>query len=278
MIDKSIDWPCQITKLYSNSNLGCRECVSGAINWFFENEEEGIILEDDCVPHPDFFTYCAELLERYRNDTRVWCISGTNVQRGHWRGDGSYYFSRYNHCWGWASWRRCWQNYDKNLEQWPKIANSSLLKTIFDDPVERKYWQSIWQRLAEQGEPDTWDYQWTFTCLVNGGLTALPNYNLVKNIGFGDKDATHTQNVSNLNPKSLISEGLGIIRHPSFVLRDSTADSFTFNFHHNGRFKKLPLILIALPLKKTHIVYINLKKILVRCFFSRDSSVFTTTR
>lgn len=106
VIETEIDWPCQIERLYSDVNQGCRLGVSRAMTCFFDQVEEGIILEDDCVPYPDFFTYCTTLLKHYRDDQRVWRISGNNFQKGQWRGDGSYYFSRYNHCWGWASWRR----------------------------------------------------------------------------------------------------------------------------------------------------------------------------
>ena len=102
VIEHEIDWPCHIAHPYSDLNQGCRLGVRWPINWFFEQVEEGIILEDDCVPHPDFFPYCTNLLERYRHDTRVWCSRGNNFQNGQWRGDGRYYFSCYNHCWGWA--------------------------------------------------------------------------------------------------------------------------------------------------------------------------------
>jgi len=230
VIENEINWPCHIERLYSPTNQGCRLGVSRAISWFFEQVEEGIILEDDCVPHPDFFTYCATLLARYRHDTRVWCVSGNNFQNGQWRGSGSYYFSRYNHCWGWASWSRCWKYYDSTLPNWPLLSESGLLKSIFDDPEELKYWSGIWDRLYCVAEPDTWDYQWTFSCLVNGGLTALPNRNLVSNIGFG-LDATHTT----LEKDHVLSaEGLGVIEHPSFILRDSVADRFTFADHYSS--------------------------------------------
>jgi len=226
VIKEAIDWPCRIHHLYSEVNQGCRLGVSRAISWFFEEVEEGIILEDDCVPHSSFFTYCSSLLDRYRNDTRVWCISGSNFQNDQWRGDGSYYFSQYNHCWGWASWRRCWQHYDNAMTEWPAIRNSRLLKTIFPNPLERMYWFRIWQRLYAKGVPDTWDYQWTFTCLINSGLTALPNRNLVHNVGFG-VDATHTIGKSKAPGVSkCIDPGLV----PSFVLRDADADSYTFHF------------------------------------------------
>jgi hypothetical protein len=230
VIEHEIDWPCQIDRLYSNVNQGCRLGVSRAITWFFEQVEEGIILEDDCVPHPDFFPYCATLLERYRHDTRVWCISGNNFQNGQWRGDGSYYFSRYNHCWGWASWRRCWQHYDADLSQWPALRDSGLLNTIFEDPLERNYWSRIWQRLVDEGSPDSWAYRWTFTCLANGGLTALPNRNLVRNVGFGC-DATHT--IYESSP-TLIDEGLEGTEAPGFLLRDSRADRYSFDHIFGG--------------------------------------------
>ena len=230
VIEREIDWPCQIERLYSDTNQGCRLGVSRAITWFFDQVEEGIILEDDCVPHHDFFHYCTNLLERYRHDTRVWCISGNNFQNGQWRGDGSYYFSHYNHCWGWASWRRCWQHYDADLCQWPALRDSGLLGSIFEDPLERNYWSGIWQRLLDTGEPDTWDYQWTFTCLADGGLTALPNLNLVSNVGFGE-DAAHTTGVAE---PTVADQGFGELTHPRFVLRDVAADRYSFDHHFGG--------------------------------------------
>jgi len=158
VIEQEIDWPCQIERLYSDVNQGCRLGVSRAITWFFEQVEEGIILEDDCVPHPDFFPYCTTLLERYRHDTRVWCISGGNRQDGILRGDASYYFGKVPLVWGWASCRRCWENYDVDLSQWPVICDSGLLETIFESQKERDFWSLIWQQLVDTGVPDTWDY------------------------------------------------------------------------------------------------------------------------
>jgi hypothetical protein len=243
VIEQEIDWPCQIERLYSDVNQGCRLGVSRAITWFFEQVEEGITLEDDCVPHPDFFPYCATLLERYRHDPRVWCISGNNFQNGQWRGDGSYYFSRYNHCWGWASWRRCWQHYDAELSQWPALRDSGLLYTIFEDPAERKYWSAIWQRLVDKGKPDSWAYRWTFTCLANGGLTALPNRNLVSNVGFGD-DATHTTGKA---IDTRVDDGIDLRDHPSFLLRNSAADRYTFDEVFGGKWYRFPRSAIRLP-------------------------------
>lgn len=243
VIEQEINWPCQIERLYSDVNQGCRVGVSRAISWFFDQVEEGIILEDDCVPHPDFFNYCSSLLERYRDDTRVWCISGNNFQDGHWRGDGSYYFGRIPLIWGWATWRRCWQHYDAECSQWPSLRESGLLRSVFEDSVEREYWSRIWERLLVAGGPDTWDYQWTFTCLVNSGLTAIPNRNLVSNKGFGD-DATHTTGRA---IDTSVGAGIDASRNPSFVLSDSIADRYTFDQHFGGRWHRFPLSLVRLP-------------------------------
>lgn len=244
MIENEIDWPCQIERLYSDVNQGCSIGPIRAISWFFEQVEEGIILEDDCVPHPDFFPYCATLLQRYRHDTRVWCISGNNFQDGQWRGDGSYYFSRYNHGWGWASWRRCWQHFDAGLNQWPALRDSGLLKTVFEDPVEGEFWSRIWQQTHKKSVPITWwDYQWAFTCLANGGLTALPNRNLVSNVGFG-ADATHTTGKA-INTS--IDYGVDPDDQPSFLLRDSSADRYTFDEVFGGKWHRFPRSVIRLP-------------------------------
>lgn len=252
LIERQIDWSCNIRRFYSDYNQGCALGVSRAISWFFDQVEEGIILEDDCVAHPDFFIYCAELLDRYRYDTRVWSISGNNFQRGLWRGDGSYYFSRYSHCWGWATWKRCWQHYDHALIYLPTLQASGFLNLLFDDAIERKYWSNIWRNLADKNKPDSWAYRWTFACMINGGLTALPNSNLINNIGFGC-DATHTKSKTCYSSQvtSIIP-----LQHPTFVLREIDADRFTFYNHFGGKWAhplfacaRSLLRLSSLPLK-----------------------------
>lgn len=230
LLEREINWPCQIKRLYSTANQGSRFGVSRAIDWFFSEVEEGIILEDDCVPHPDFFKFSSILLDRYRHDTRVWCISGNNFQDGQWRGDGSYYFSRIPLIWGWATWRRCWQHYDDNLKLWPALRDSGLLETIFEDPLERSYWSGIWQRLKDEGKPEAWDYRWSLTCVANSGLTVEPNRNLVSNVGFGP-GGTHTTSIA---PLTKADQGLGELIHPSFVIRDERACRYTFDTHFGG--------------------------------------------
>lgn len=230
LIAREVDWACTLKTRYSDHNQGCQLGVSSAISWFFDQEEEGIVLEDDCVPHPDFFPYCQTLLERYRFDTRIWCISGDNFQDGQWRGEASYYFSRYNHCWGWASWRRCWRHYAQHPEIWRAVcASSSMQRAMFEDPLERRYWLEIWIKLFDQGVPDSWAYRWSLVCMANSGLTALPNRNLVTNIGFGE-GATHTlgQGIA------VASRRLSIDCGPLVVCRDLEADMYSFQGHFGG--------------------------------------------
>ncbi len=132
---ENIDWDCEVKTLFRDKNLGCKYAVSSAISWFFENEPEGIILEDDCLPDASFFPFCAELLEKYRHDDRIMMISGDNYQKDKLRTDYSYYFTRYNQIWGWASWRRVWNLYDVEMKLLPEILEKGYLYDIFKDKI-----------------------------------------------------------------------------------------------------------------------------------------------
>ncbi len=216
--------------LFREKNLGCRQAVSQAITWFFEQVEEGIILEDDCVPDLSFFPFCAELLERYRHDTRIMAISGDNYQGGRRRGSASYYFSKYPHCWGWASWRRAWQYYHGALEAWPEFRESGDFRKMCGRKREAQYWTNIFNRLYA-GKIDSWAYQWTLTCWQQKGLAALPQVNLVRNIGWGE-DATHTSVLSPGYAAALSS--LGVVSHPESVRVHSKADRWTDQEIYSG--------------------------------------------
>lgn len=247
-IATQVDWQCEVKTLFREKNLGCKMAVSSAITWFFEHEEQGIILEDDCLPHPDFFRFCEELLNYYADDERVWVITGNNFQDGQIRGDGfySYYFSKYNHCWGWASWRRAWEKYQVDMPFWPDWKKSLDWEEKTPDPVERKYWKRIFDQVY-QGKINTWDCQWTATVWYHGGLTAIPNVNLVSNIGFG-ADATHTI-FSNDIRANLPVFPIGEIKHPKEVTIDVDADRYTFNKYFGGKYMRFPYSLLHLPRK-----------------------------
>jgi hypothetical protein len=231
-IIENIDWDCHVKKLYREYYLDAKTSISTAINWFFQQEEEGIILEDDCLPHPTFFRFCEELLEKYRDDERIAMISGDNFQFGNKRTEYSYYFSRYTHIWGWASWRRAWKNYDANIASWPEIRDGVWLHDLLGDQKSVRYWEIIFEDVYN-GKIDTWDFQWAFSCWIQNALTILPNVNLVSNIGFG-KDAAHTKNkckLADMETKFMIFP----ISHPSYILRDSVSDHFTEKMQFSGQ-------------------------------------------
>jgi hypothetical protein len=220
----NIDWDCEVKTLFREQNYGCKMAVSGAIDWFFENEEMGIILEDDCLPSQSFFWFCEELLERYKDDMRVGQISGDNFQKGVKRGDADYYFSIYNHIWGWASWANRWKNYEVDLNS---INDTQFIKEVFIDKNTQKYWTNVFKTMKAM-KIDTWDYQWTFCLWKNKQLTILPNINLIKNIGFG-VDATHTIGESEFAKMQVYD--IVINNHPDEIIQDKEADSFTFKNH-----------------------------------------------
>jgi hypothetical protein len=229
-----VDWECEVLTNYSEKNLGCKQRVSSGLDWVFSEVEEAIILEDDCLPAPSFFYFCQTLLERYRDDERVMHISGDNFQSGQSRTEYSYYFSKYTHIWGWASWRRAWKYYDVDMKTWLEYKNSNLLQSVFDDPYEQKYWINILDQAFNNGI-DTWDYQWIYACWSQSGLSILPNSNLVSNIGFRS-DATHT--VFESRYAKLPTTDISSLRHPPFIIRNTDADIYTFDHLFGGKTMK----------------------------------------
>ena len=222
-IIEKVDWPCEVLKNYADVNLGCKVRVSSGLDWVFNTVEEAIILEDDCLPHPTFFRFCEELLDKYRDDERVMMISGDNFQFGRKRTLYSYYYSHYAHIWGWSSWRRAWKKYDVTMQLWPEIRNGNWLGDLFDNRRSVRFWKMIYDKVYK-GDINTWDFQWTFACLVHHGLVILPNSNLISNIGFNN-EATHTEAGSKFaNMKS--EPMLFPLHHPPYIARDTLADAY----------------------------------------------------
>ena len=224
IIDR-VDWDCEVLTNFSDCNLGCKRRVSSGIDWVFEQVEEAIILEDDCLPDSTFFRYCQELLERYRHDQRVGLISGDNFQFGQRRNDDSYYFSKYVHIWGWATWRDRWtDSYDVSMAKWPRIRDEGWLADMVGNEREAAFWSKIFERVY-RGEIDTWDYQWVFANWIEGRSTVLPATNLISNIGF-DANATHTtgdSELANLPTRPLTFP----LKHPVGVIRNMQADAYS---------------------------------------------------
>ena len=190
VLEADLSWKPTVHRLYHEQNHGLFRGVSGAIDWFFSHVDEGIILEDDCVPHPDFFGYCDELLGKYRDDERVWCISGDNSAELRISGDASYGFIRDPLIWGWATWKRAWGHFDHTMDGWPAMRHSQEFSRMFPDRVERRVRRENFDRYLNG--VDAWAFKWKYTVQTHGGLVAVPGVNLVSNIGWNRDDATHT--------------------------------------------------------------------------------------
>lgn len=219
---EEVDWPCAVEYNYAERNLGCRDRVASGLSWVFDRAEEAIILEDDCLPDATFFSYCAELLDRYRDDERVGTISGCAFHPHPERVRGDYYASRFHHIWGWATWRRAWRGYDASMHEWPAFREREL-RRVFPVWQERWYWRRLLDR-TYSGALNTWDVQWFFHNLRARRLSILPRTNLITNIGAGP-DATHTVADSEWlgRPRGSVT---GPLRAPGRLEPDATNDAY----------------------------------------------------
>lgn len=191
-IVSDIDWDCEVKTLFRIENKGCGLGPAEAITWFFEHVDQGIILEDDCLPSKDFFRFCSELLSQYANDSRVMMISGTNAL-GSWKDDiQSYHFSILGGIWGWATWKRAWKFFDYRIENWANEEVKNRVKDILIDENLYLHRSKVYDHTLAGQNVDWWDYQWGFARVTQSGLSIVPSRNLITNIGFGE-DATHTK-------------------------------------------------------------------------------------
>lgn len=220
----NLSWDCKVEKNYADENMGLRKRVSTGITWFFDNVSEGLILEDDCVADATFYTFVSELLRKYRNENKIMSISGDNFLQGKYRISNSYYFTKYAHCWGWATWSRAWSNYDDNMDEWPSLRKTGWLRKKFPGKMLQFYWKNIFD-LVYENKINSWAYRWQYSLWLNGAVAINPALNLVGNIGQGI-DATNTK---------LDSSVLGItankleypLRHPKKIIVDEKADTIT---------------------------------------------------
>jgi len=217
------DWNCELVTRYRNTNLGGKNAIIEALDWFFSQEEMGIILEDDCLPSNEFFCFAETMLNRFKQDTRVTHITSCNLQLGQKRGNASYYFSRIASVWGWASWRRAWLLNDPEMKHFPRIKNEKYLLNAFPN---EKIATFITEALAQvyDGRVQTWDYPYGFSLLVNNGLTVVPNANLITNLGF-DALATRTSDSNSIHA-NIPTESLGEIIHSEVSFPNIEADLF----------------------------------------------------
>jgi hypothetical protein len=224
VIERGIDWPCDLKRAFANENLGCARRVASGLDWVFSQVDKVILLEDDCVPDPTFFRFCDELLERYRDEPRIAQIAGCSFQSARPPAGPSYYFSRYPHCWGWATWRRAWRHYDPTMQNWGTERGRDWLERQLEKPAERRLWAGAFDAV-ENGRADSWAYRWTMTVWKRDWLSILPYQNLVSNIGFG-REATHTRRPNPAAARPLTAMPFPLV-HPDTIARDALADDYT---------------------------------------------------
>jgi FkbM family methyltransferase len=240
----AVDWECEVKTLFRDKNLSCREAMSGAITWLFENEEDGIILEDDCVPNESFFKFCEELLDYYKDDKRVMHISGNQFIEDY-KSNDSYYFAKIEHCWGWATWADRWKYYGTDLKDY----SEENLKKFSKDKNVQNYWGNILARMKE-GTIDSWAYQWTFKIVEQDGFCINPSVNLVSNIGF-NSNATHTKGTSYPYANMRTYE-IDEIKHPKMIRYNKklVQEIYKKHFHIKLQDKKNYMKLLIRVVKK----------------------------
>ncbi|MEB3340459.1 methyltransferase domain-containing protein, partial [Okeania sp.] len=230
-IINQVDWKCEVLTNYAEINLTGKRRIPSGLNWVFSMVESAIILEDDCLPHLTFFQFCQELLDRYRHNKKVMAISGDNFLFGQKYIESSYYFSHYFHGWGWATWRRAWQNFDDKLTLWPQLRDSNRLNNILSNTQAVKYWSNIFAKCYENYL--AWDYAWLFAGWSRNKLTIIPRINLVSNIGFSPT-ATHTKDVNSKFANMSVEEMIFPMNHPDSIIRNIQADKFTEKIMFSG--------------------------------------------
>lgn len=225
IIDR-VDWPCDVQTNFADVNLGCKKRVSSGLSWVFEQVEEALIIEDDCLPHADFFPFCEEMLARYREDERVAMVCGSNFAHGRRFTADSYYFGHYGHIWGWATWRRAWAAYDVEMKRWPDLAATDWLEKTLRDQYAVKHWAACFDK-TQRGEIDTWDYQWLFAWWSREQAAVVPSVNLISNLGCNPQ-ATHTTDFTPTASALPLESLAWPLAHPATAEINHAADQFTF--------------------------------------------------
>lgn len=222
----AIDWPCETKTFFQSTNLGCSRGVYTAINWLFENEEKGIILEDDCVASPTFFPFVEEMLSRYENDTRIGMIAGY-MNFGQPNYPYSYWFSRFKSCWGWATWRRAWKQMDLEMCWRDSVYGTSIIANSGYHNKDKDKWD-FELKCIDKDVVSAWDWQWYFSLSAQNQLCIYPEANQISNIG-DDKNATHTSFSHIVRPSKSLKFPLV---HPPYICPYEPFDKDFFKNDH----------------------------------------------
>lgn len=243
----AIDWPCDVKTRFLEGNIGCKLAVSSAISWVFSHEEQVIILEYDCLPHPSFFRFCEDLLLRYQDNEKVFSISGNNFQFGNKRGTASYYSSSIATIWGWATWKRAWEKWEGQISDYPKFVKEDRISRILKSKKNQKFWINKFKTIFTGENRSTWGFPWVYALMNHQALCLTPNRNLVRNIGF-NAQATHAKNEKDVHA-NIPEEDIGIIVHPQDLEPNLAADEF-----FTSNLAKIPfrdrMMRMALPIAK----------------------------
>lgn len=232
-IEDNIDWRCEVKTLFRDKNLGCKNAIAGGIDWFFENVEQGIILEDDCIPSQSFFRFCQEMLIKYKDDERIMQIGGTNVAEKE-DFSKSYFFTTRLSPWGWATWKRSWKLYDKNMDNYERIRVNGEVN-MMEEKMFHGFIGRRGYKLLRSGKMDTWDFQWAVSCILNNGLGIVPKVNLITNVGF--QDGTHTTNIT--DNKSVKRKELEFpLKHNNIVINNKIYKKDFATFFMRGWYKR----------------------------------------
>lgn len=233
---EKIDWPCEIKTLFREQNAGLRVGVYGALNWFFESEAQGIVIEDDCMPDPSFFPFCEAMLDRYAQEEKVMHIGGSNVAEKLSRQlPSSYFFSQFSFVWGWATWRRSWAKMSIDLEGFESFVAEHRIKTLTSNPFAQAYMLDKF-RATKARENNSWAYAWAYSVMINNGLSIVPSINLVQNTGIGEAEATHTKSVNNLAQLKASSMAFPL-KHPATLDRPKGLDQEIFYVAQKSRIR-----------------------------------------
>jgi len=230
VVDRMVDWDCDVQRNYAEQNMGCGRRLSSGFDWVFEQVERAIIVEDDCVPHPTFFQFCEEMLDRYADDPRVMHICGRSVYEDP-PADRKYdyYFTRQLDCWGWATWRRAWQNYDFKAPLWAEVEHTDWLQGVTLDPRAARFFRQAFDHIHYRNHTwRTWAQQWNFTLFIQHGLGIRPYKNMVEYVGFDD----HTHQFlwgERENAEREVTPPTFPLEHPPCLLMDPEADRFNYD-------------------------------------------------
>lgn len=250
LVEAMIDWPCEVHKNYAEENMGCGQRIPSGLDWVFEHEERAIIMEDDILADPSFFTFCGAMLDRYENDEQIMQIGGYN-RFNHSPGKNHYFYSRFCDIWGWATWRSAWEKF-KSIDhaEWTRIKQNNLLNTQCTSEKEAQMRTFVLDDIFS-GKLSAWGMRWELTKIMNQGRGVVPSKNLVKNIGFG-LDASHTINPFNRNQLMRRHRLIPPYASPASDESDPAYEArYLSNMFPNVHLEKARTLLLRLLFRKT---------------------------